>query len=179
MHRLIVAARKTALDPRLGYDLVRMYVGLALFVRGALFVADPERVVSLARRSTEWFWPLFIAHAVGIGHISGGILLTVGLATRVASLVQVPILFGAVFFVHWREGLLGASQSLELSGLVLFLLLVFSVFGAGPLSLDYLVFRREEPVARPGEGEAASKPKETEGEKPRPPGLGRPSATYP
>lgn len=176
MHRLIVTARKHALDPRLGYDLLRMYLGIALFVRGALFIADPNRVISLVRRSSEWFWPLFVAHGIAIGHICGGILLAVGLATRVASVVQVPILFGAVFFVHWREGLLGASQSLELAGLVLVMLVVFSIFGSGPLSVDQLVFRREEKETR-GEAEAEAKQREApEEKKPR---IGGPSASFP
>jgi uncharacterized membrane protein YphA (DoxX/SURF4 family) len=55
----------------------------------------------------------------------------------------VPILIGAVFFVHRGEGLLTATQSLEFSALVLFLLLVFVVSGAGKLSLDYVTFGRE------------------------------------
>lgn len=175
MHRLIVAARKHALDPRLGYDLLRMYLGVALFVRGALFIADPNRVISLVRRSSEWFWPLFLAHAIAIGHICGGILLAVGLATRVASVVQVPILFGAVFFVHWREGLLGASQSLELAGLVLVMLVVFSIFGSGPLSFDEIVFRREGKEARAA-AEARQKEEREREEKPR---IGGPSASFP
>jgi len=92
-HRL----RHIAEDPRFGYDVLRAYLGAALFVRGALFVANPDRVISLVRKSGEWFWPLFVAHMVGIGHVCGGILLAVGLATRVAALAQIPILLGAVF----------------------------------------------------------------------------------
>lgn len=142
MHRLLAAGRNVALEPRWGYDILRIYLGLALFIRGALFVANPDRVLALAQPSDSWFWPLLIAHGVGIGHVCGGLLLMAGLATRVAALAQIPILFGAVFFVHWREGLLGATQSLELAGLVLVMLVVYAVFGSGPLSLDQLVFRR-------------------------------------
>lgn len=180
MHQLIVAARKHALDPRLGYDLLRMYLGIALFVRGALFIADPNRVVSLVRRSSEWLWPFFVAHAVAVGHICGGILLALGLATRLASVVQIPILVGAVFFVHWREGLLGPSQSLELAGLVLVMLVVFSIFGSGPLSLDNLVFRRgqEETTSRKQVEveESQREEREQEEKKPR---IGGPSTSYP
>jgi uncharacterized membrane protein YphA (DoxX/SURF4 family) len=46
-------------------------------------------------------------------------------------------LLGAVFLVHWGDGLLREGQSLELAGLVLAMLVAYTVFGAGPLSLDH------------------------------------------
>ncbi len=62
-------------------------------------------------------------------------MLTVGLLTRLAAWAQVPILAGALL-LHRNEGLMATGQSLELSGLVLFLLLTFSFAGAGPISVD-------------------------------------------
>jgi putative oxidoreductase len=131
--------RNLASDPSIGFDLLRAYLGVALFVRGAMFVAHPGRVAAFARQTGDWFVPYFTAHLVGIAHVGGGILLALGLATRLAAAVQVPILLGAVFWVHWGEGLLAAGQSLELAGLVLAMLIVFTVFGAGRLSVDYLL----------------------------------------
>jgi uncharacterized membrane protein YphA (DoxX/SURF4 family) len=45
-----------------------------------------------------------------------------------------------VFIVHRSDGLFAMGQSLEFSALVLFLLFVFLVSGAGRLSVDYSVF---------------------------------------
>lgn len=129
-------------DTSIGFDLMRIYLGIALFIRGALFVANPDRVFAFVRQTGDWFFPMFVAHMVGIAHLGGGILLALGLATRAASAIQVPVLFGAVFFVHWGEGLLSAGQSLELAGLVLIMLIVYTVFGSGPLSLDYVLSRK-------------------------------------
>ena len=75
--------------------------------------------------------------------------LAFGLVTRIAAGLQVPALVGAVLLVHLREGLMSQSQSLELSMLVLFMLLVFVVFGSGRLSLDRYVFGVEAEEARP------------------------------
>lgn len=124
-----------------GLDLIRIYLGFALFVRGALFVQHPEIVLSYIRRSGDWFWPVLISHYVGMAHLGGGLLLLVGLFTRVASAVQLPALFGAVFFVHFGEGLLSRGQSLELAALVLLLLLVLTAFGSGPISVDAVLRR--------------------------------------
>lgn len=73
---------------------------------------------------------------IAIVHLAGGALLVVGLFTRLAALIQIPILFGAVFFVHLKQGLLESGQSLELSVMVLFVLIIFFLFGSGELSFD-------------------------------------------
>ena len=122
--------------PSLGFDLVRAYLGIGLFVRGILFVSRPELVMGYLSSHENWFLPYAIAHYVAIAHLGGGVLLSVGLATRLAAVVQMPVLFGAVFFVHSGEGLLTAGQSLEFSALVLMLLVVYLVAGAGKLSVD-------------------------------------------
>jgi len=119
-----------------GLDLMRMFLGLALFVRGVLFVQHPAVVLSFIERSGDWFWPVLIAHYVGIAHLFGGLALLLGLLTRWAAAIQIPVLLGAVFFVHFGEGLLSQGQSLELAVMVLVQLLVFTAFGAGPISLD-------------------------------------------
>lgn len=142
MTHFLARARSFAEDPRLGFDFVRIYLGVALFVRGALFIADPSRVIAFFGKTGDWFWPMLIAHYVGMAHLCGGLFLALGLLTRFAALAQVPVLVGAVFFVHWNQQLLSGDQSLELAGLVLALLVAFTAFGAGPLSVDQRLFRR-------------------------------------
>lgn len=132
-------------------DLIRIYLGIALFVRGVLFITDAQGAAALLQSSAEAaFISSALIHYVAFAHLAGGVLLAVGLLTRLAALVQLPILFGAVFFVHLEEGLLAAGQSLELSALVLALLGLIFLFGAGRWSLDHYVFRRaveeEEPA---------------------------------
>lgn len=122
--------------PTLGFDLVRAYLGVGLFVRGVLFVSRPELVLGYMSNSESWFIPYAVAHYVAIAHLGGGVLLAVGLATRLAALAQLPVLFGAVFMVHSTDNLLTAGQSLEFSALVLMLLVVYLFVGAGPLSVD-------------------------------------------
>lgn len=121
-----------------GYALVRMYLGVALFVRGVMLIADPSAITQLAGAQDVYMWYSYI---IG-GHLIGGLMLTVGVLTRVAALIQVPILTGAVAFIHLDQGLLTVGQSLELATLVLFLLLIYLVFGSGPLSVDGLMASR-------------------------------------
>ncbi len=122
------------------YSIIRIFLGLALFVRGLVLSSDPSKIIQLADAQQWYWWYSFVI----VAHIIGGLLLALGLATRWASLLQTPILFGAVFFVHLHQGLLDKGQSLELSILVLVLLLIFSVFGSGTLSVEeYLKAKRD------------------------------------
>lgn len=124
-------------------DLVRMYLGIGLFVRGILFISESQGLETLVDLSTFSVASAAIAHYVTFVHLLGGIMLAAGLLTRLASLVQIPVLIGAVFLVHLEEGLMTGGQSLEFSALVLFLLVVMFVFGPGPWSADRYVFERE------------------------------------
>jgi len=132
-------------------DVVRIYLGLGLFARGLLLITNTSTgfVVDLMQRAGQsWLTNGIMLHYVMIAHFVGGALLIVGFLTRIAALAQIPILFGAVFFIHRQDGLFALGQSLEFSALVLFLLCVFAVAGAGRLSLDYATFgpgRREHP----------------------------------
>ena len=68
----------------------------------------------------------------------GGPMILLGVFTRFACLIQLPILIGAVFLVNYPKGFLSIGQHMELwmSILVLVGLLVFILFGAGRYSVD-------------------------------------------
>ena len=129
--------------PALGYDLMRAYLGIGLFVRGVLFVTEPELLLGYMQDIHSWFLPYALVHFVAVAHICGGLMLAAGLLTRLAAAIQLPILFGAVFLVHSSGGLLNPGQSLEFSALVLALLVVYFVFGSGELSVDRVLREAE------------------------------------
>jgi uncharacterized membrane protein YphA (DoxX/SURF4 family) len=115
---------------------MRVYLGIGLFVRGVLFISEPELLLGYLQDLHSWFLPYAVVHFVAVAHLCGGLMLASGLLTRLAAAIQIPILFGAVFLVHSSGGLLNPGQSLEFSGLVLALLIVYFVFGSGELSVD-------------------------------------------
>lgn len=116
--------------------VLRVYLGAGLLVRGIGLVGLDMRIQQLVEGTSTGLPLASIAIFVAAAHIIGGTLMLVGLYTRLAALIQVPILVGAVFLIHWQDGLLSANQSLEFSALVLYLLLIVCVFGGGPWSLD-------------------------------------------
>ena len=125
-------------------DCVRIYLGLGLLARGLLLMTNSSTgyVVDLLQRSGHsWLMTATLLHYVILAHFIGGAMLTLGFMTRIAAFVQIPILMGAVM-IHRQEGLFSMGQSFELSSLVLFLLVLFLIAGAGRLSLDQFVFRK-------------------------------------
>jgi uncharacterized membrane protein YphA (DoxX/SURF4 family) len=117
----------------MGYDIIRIFLGFALLARGIWFVMNPEAVGQIAGEALATPITLYLKAA----HLIGGAMLAFGFFTRIGALIQIPILVEAVFFVHLRRGFGAPDQSLELAALVLVLLAVILVFGAGTFSADY------------------------------------------
>jgi uncharacterized membrane protein YphA (DoxX/SURF4 family) len=122
----------------LASDLIRIFLGVALFVRGILFLTDTSALADISQQGE----PGWLVSYISYSHLIGGLMLALGMFTRIAALLQIPVLAGAVLVVHLRDGLFAPAQSIELSTLVLFLLLVTAVFGPGKVSLDYYFFGR-------------------------------------
>ena len=117
-------------------DLIRIYLGLGLFAKGIAFIAHRDELIqTMVDHDIVWSGAM-LAHFVILTHVFGGMLMAIGLGTRVGALIQIPTLIGATFFVNWSGGLLGFAEELRFSALVLFLLVMFVWYGSGPLSIE-------------------------------------------
>src|SRR5687767_15118085 len=119
-------------------DLVRIYLGVALFIKGLWFIINRDALMKILEGSGEMFiGPGFWAHYIIPAHLVGGALLAIGLLTRFAAILQLPVLLGAVFYVYAPRvvafGVMEVEprQSFELAAFVLFILALISGFGAG------------------------------------------------
>lgn len=126
-------------------EALRIYLGLGLMFKGIQFIVDKELAQEYASQVTIPFLEFLTMHIVVAINIAGGLLLAIGLLTRIAALIQIPVILGAIFFVHLHQGLFTRSQNLEFVVLVLFLLLIFVVYGGGRLSVDEVLARRKFP----------------------------------
>lgn len=133
--------------PDVMMDLVRIYLGVALFFKGIFFMANRDLLLQIMDQAGSWsIAPVFIAHYVVPAHLVGGVLLALGLLTRFAAMAQIPILIGAVFYVHLPQLSLMSiepRQNLELSALVLFLTCLVFLHGSGRFSIDHLITKGE------------------------------------
>jgi putative oxidoreductase len=120
----------------IGYSIIRIFLGIILFIRGWAFAANPDIIFEIAGDPNVHMWYSYIT----VGHLVGGCCLALGILSRVAALIQIPILMGAVLISE--KGLMMGMQSLELASLVLFLLVLFTLFGSGPLAVSTFVNKR-------------------------------------
>mgnify|MGYP001025612606 CR=1 FL=1 len=119
-------------------DIIRVVLGIFLVFKGIDFINHMDRLTDLMGRS-RFLGSLslgLLAHYIVFAHLVGGALIGAWLLTRLACLVQIPILIGAVFFINSSAGILAPYDVLWLSVIVLLLLVFFLITGSGPLSVD-------------------------------------------
>jgi uncharacterized membrane protein YphA (DoxX/SURF4 family) len=120
-------------------DIFRIVLGVFITYKGIYFITHMGELEAMTASGVNVAYAgAALAHYVVFAHILGGPLIAFGLFTRIVSLIQLPILIGAVIFVDHPEGFLsiGNHMELEISIVVLVGLVVFIVFGAGKYSID-------------------------------------------
>lgn len=121
-------------------DVIRICLGVIISIKGITVIMSRDAVYSLLVESGKFDLSsvvlAIIVHYIVFAHIVGGIFLIVGLLTRFAAVIQIPILIGAVFFVNIAKGFTIFNSELWLSIVVLLLLILFWIIGAGPYSVD-------------------------------------------
>jgi putative oxidoreductase len=122
-------------------DIIRMILGLFLVVKGYVFLNNEGYlrwlIVEHVIVSQSPGLIKALIDLVTYMHLLGGTLIFLGLRTRIAALLQLPIVIGAVLFVNILSPFF--NSELWLSILVLSLLSLFVLIGSGPLSLDRLL----------------------------------------
>jgi uncharacterized membrane protein YphA (DoxX/SURF4 family) len=117
-------------------DIIRIGLGLFLIYKGIGFLANMSSMLNLVsdKMSFGSFTTMLVSNYIAFAHLLGGSLLVLGLLTRFACLLQIPILIGAIFFVNSTGDIFKPFSELALSILVFLLLVYFLIVGNGPWS---------------------------------------------
>ena len=125
-------------------DLIRIGLGTFILFKGLIFISDISVLENILMNINMDWSSFIVAHYIAFAHLVGGIMIALGLLTRVAILFQLPILLGAVLFVHSDESLRTINTEWWVSAVTLILLIVFFIYGSGPWSIDnYMRTHRE------------------------------------
>ncbi len=120
-------------------DLIRIALGIFLCYKGVDFLRNTSSLISLMKNTSPFseFMIILIGHYVTFAHILGGLFLTIGMFTRAACLIQIPVLMGAIVFVNINatKDAFSPYSELFLSIIILLLLIYFLIIGNGPLSV--------------------------------------------
>ena len=98
----------------------------------------------------EWFgsmgmpFPTLNAYMAATTEITGVVLLTLGLFTRLISIPLIVVMIVAIVTVHLPHGFAAGDNGFEIPLYYMLFLALFASLGAGKLSLDYLLFGEEQ-----------------------------------
>jgi len=116
--------------------VVRVALGLCLLAKGISFIRNSTILQEIFTRSSIPHSLAWLAYFIPWAHLFGGFMIVIGLFTRIAVLLQIPILIGAIIFVNTRSGVYSGESDLLFSIIVLVLLIFFLVEGSGYYSVD-------------------------------------------
>lgn len=121
-------------------DFIRIALGIFLLLKGIEFANNMNKLMlMMSNLPFGNFMMVILGHYVLFAHILGGVLLTTGLLTRLACIIQIPVLLVAVF-----SNMFNQFSEFPLSILVLILLIYFLVVGSGRWSLDWYVNKEDD-----------------------------------
>ncbi|GJM30314.1 MAG: hypothetical protein DHS20C17_29490 [Cyclobacteriaceae bacterium] len=117
-------------------DLLRILLGAFIFYKGMTFSVHTNYLYEILNPLDEWLGTVIIVHYVTMAHLAGGILIIIGLITRIAVLVQIPALIGAVLINFM--GVMDATNLIAAT-IVLVACVFFLAYGSGRHSVDYVL----------------------------------------
>lgn len=127
-------------------DVIRIILGAFLFLKGIGFMENTAYFKSLIESQSDISissgWLMALVYYVTFVHMVGGVLIALGTLTRFSSIMQIPVVFGAVFFINVLRS--PFNSDLWSSVATLIFLVVFAVIGSGRLSLDRYLQMQED-----------------------------------
>ncbi|MES1160597.1 MAG: DoxX family membrane protein [Bacteroidota bacterium] len=117
-------------------DIIRIALGIFLCYKGVEFLTNMGTMLGLmtTKMSFGSFTAVLMSNYISFAHILGGILLILGVLTRFACILQIPIMIGAIFFINASPDMYRPFSQLLLAILVLLLLICFLIVGNGRLA---------------------------------------------
>ncbi len=120
-------------------DFLRILLGMLLIAKGFFYAMHAHAITNLMLENQMQYLIFMAAQYTILFHIAGGILIAFGLLTRFSSLMNLPTLICAVFFINLPKGMLPFNSELLLSVLVLVLLIFFLILGDGKFSAEHFI----------------------------------------
>ncbi|WP_415802492.1 DoxX family protein [Cytobacillus oceanisediminis] len=142
-YRIFLRFKLGMFKHELGAFIIRITLGILFFIHGLVkFQGGIENIVG-------WFesmgLPGFLAYAVALIELAGGLALILGLATRLVFALFAIIMIGATLKVKLSIGLLGNGQmaGYELDLALLAMAIYLAINGSKLLSAGQLIFHKD------------------------------------
>ncbi|MFI7580832.1 DoxX family membrane protein [Kocuria kalidii] len=132
-----------------GLTLLRVVLGVTFFLHGWQKVAE-WTVAGTQTSFAQMGVPAaeLAAPAVAALELGGGLMLVLGLGTRVVAALLALVMLGALVLVHLPAGFFAADGGIELVLLLAAAAVLFALAGAGRWSVDHLIAARRRSAVR-------------------------------
>ena len=126
-------------------DITRISLGVFLLLKGLAFMENSaylkdmienQNVVAISSGLL-----MALVYYVTFAHLVGGTLVAMGTLTRFACIIQIPIVLAAVFLTDFFQSPINTMAWPSI--VALGLLVLFTIIGSGPLSLDRFLSKWE------------------------------------
>src|ERR1700748_3016093 len=86
------------------WDVLRIALGIFLFLKGIAFMENTADLKALIESQDTIDFSssmlMVLVYYVTFAHMVGGIMITLGILTRLSCIIQLPIVLGAVFLIN-------------------------------------------------------------------------------
>ena len=123
--------------------IFRVFLGLTLFIKGISFIRNKVIIETLISKNAMLEKFTFINILIPFMHILGGFLILIGMYTRIAILIQIPIIIAAIIFLL-TSGVDFYFNEIAFAVTILIMLVIYLIFGDGFYSWKNLINKEKD-----------------------------------
>lgn len=135
----------TKINNRIILLIFRVILGLTLFIKGVSFIRNKVLIETLVSKNAVLEKLTFLNVLIPFIHILGGFFILIGIYTRIAILIQIPIIIAAIIFLFNSEREVYPKE-IAFALTLLIMLVVFLKFGDGFYSWKNLINKEKDIV---------------------------------
>lgn len=135
----------TKINNRIILLIFRVILGLTLFIKGVSFIRNKVLIETLVSKNAVLEKLTFLNVLIPFIHILGGFFILIGIYTRIAILIQIPIIIAAIIFL-FNSGSDAYPKEIAFALTLLIMLVVFLKFGDGFYSWKNLINKEKDIV---------------------------------
>jgi putative oxidoreductase len=119
--------------------ILRCFSGLTLLWVARHFIFNETLIKQLLWTGPLPFLTFLVGHLIIATHLAGGFMLIFGFVTRIAALIQLPFVLGAIAIHLGMESVPQDLAALYLAAPMLLALMTIAAFGPSKLSVDHWI----------------------------------------
>ena len=133
----------TKINNRIVSLIFRVILGLTLFIKGVSFIRNKVLIETLISKNAILEKLTFLNLLIPFIHILGGFFILIGIYTRIAILIQIPIIIAAIIFL-FDSGSDNYPKEIAFATTILIMLVIYLKFGDGFYSWKNLINKEKD-----------------------------------